>query len=33
MNDVLVHVFIDELREFYNIEGMWTEAPRVDYDA
>ena len=33
MNDVLVHVFINELREFYNIEGMWTEAPRVEFDA
>ncbi len=29
LNDVLVHVFLDELREFYNIEGMWSEAPRV----
>lgn len=29
-NDVLVHVFIDELREFYNIEGMWSEAPRIE---
>ena len=30
LNDVLVHIFIDELREFYNIEGMWAEAPRVE---
>ena len=30
LNDVLVHVFIDELREFYNIEGMWAEAPRLN---
>ena len=29
LNDVLVHVFLDELRTFYNIEGMWAEAPRV----
>ncbi|WP_207262254.1 ribosome silencing factor [Desulfovibrio sp. Huiquan2017] len=33
LNDVLVHVFLDELREFYNIEGMWTEAPRVEFEA
>lgn len=33
LNDVLVHVFLDELREFYNIEGMWTEAPRVELEA
>ncbi|WP_419787756.1 ribosome silencing factor [Pseudodesulfovibrio sp.] len=30
MNDVLVHIFLDELRDFYNLEGMWAEAPRVD---
>ena len=30
LNDVLVHVFLDELREFYNIEGMWAEAPRLN---
>ena len=30
LNDVLIHVFIDELREFYNIEGMWAEAPRLE---
>ncbi|MEF2231032.1 MAG: ribosome silencing factor [Pseudodesulfovibrio sp.] len=29
LNDVLVHVFQEELRTFYNIEGMWAEAPRV----
>jgi len=33
LNDVLVHVFLDDLREFYNIEGMWTEAPRVGLQA
>lgn len=30
LNDVLVHVFLEELREFYNIEGMWAEAPKVE---
>lgn len=30
LNDVLVHVFLAELREFYNIEGMWSEAPRIE---
>ena len=33
LNDVLIHVFLDELREFYNIEGMWAEAPRVEFQA
>lgn len=31
MNDVIVHVFLAELRGFYNIEGMWAEAKRTDY--
>lgn len=31
LNDVLVHIFQEELREFYNIEGMWTEAPRIEF--
>lgn len=33
LNDVLIHVFLDELREFYNIEGMWSEAPRIEFNA
>lgn len=33
LNDVIVHVFLDELREFYNIEGMWAEADRIEPDA
>ncbi|QJB57866.1 ribosome silencing factor [Pseudodesulfovibrio sp. zrk46] len=33
LNDVLVHIFLDELRGFYNIEGMWAEAPRVEFQA
>lgn len=32
LNDVLVHVFLEDLREFYNIEGMWAEARRVPFD-
>jgi ribosome-associated protein len=27
--DFLVHVFIDEAREFYDLEHLWVEAPRV----
>lgn len=30
LNDVLIHIFLEELREFYNLEGMWSEAPRVE---
>lgn len=28
-NDVMVHVFDEELRSFYNLEDRWAEAPVV----
>ncbi len=27
--DFLVHVFLDEAREFYDLEHLWADAPRV----
>ena len=30
--DVLVHVFRPEIREFYNIEGMWGDAGTADQE-
>ena len=27
--DVVVHVFLDALREYYDLETLWAEAPRV----
>ncbi|MCA9524847.1 MAG: ribosome silencing factor [Myxococcales bacterium] len=30
--DVVVHVFRNEERQFYDLEGLWTEAPRVPFD-
>ncbi len=27
--DVVVHVFYHPLREFYDLEGLWLDAPRV----
>jgi len=32
-NDVIVHVFQEDLRSFYNIEGLWSEGRRVDWSA
>lgn len=31
-NDVIVHIFYNEDRNFYNIEGLWHDAPRVEMD-
>jgi len=28
--DVIVHVFFQPMREFYDLEGLWSHAPRVD---
>lgn len=27
-NDVIVHIFYQPVREFYDLEGLWGEAPR-----
>ena len=31
-NDVVVHIFYAETRNFYDIEGLWHDAPRISLD-
>jgi ribosome-associated protein len=31
-NDVVIHVFYQPVREFYDLEGLWAEAPRVELE-
>jgi ribosome-associated protein len=31
--DFMVHLFIEEQRELYNLEGFWRDAPRLDVEA
>jgi ribosome-associated protein len=28
-NTVVIHIFFQELREFYDLEGLWAEAPKT----
>ena len=28
--DIVVHVFVEEKREFYSLERLWGDAPRVE---
>jgi ribosome-associated protein len=30
--DVIIHVFYDPVRAFYDLEGLWGEAKRLSYD-
>ena len=28
--DVVVHIFLEPVRKFYDLEGLWIDAPRMD---
>ena len=30
--DVIVHVFHEETREFYGIERLWSDAPKIEFE-
>lgn len=30
--DVIAHIFLEPVREFYNLEGLWSEAPRIEVE-
>ncbi len=30
LNEIIVHIFLEETREFYNIEGLWRKAKEID---
>lgn len=31
--EVVLHVFHHHLRDFYDIEGLWSDAPRIPFEA
>ena len=32
-NAMVIHIFLEPLREFYKLEDLWSEAPKTEIDA
>ena len=30
--NIIIHIFQKPIREFYDLERLWTDAPRIDLD-
>ena len=30
--DVVVHIFLEPIRAFYDLEGLWVDAPRIELE-
>ncbi|PJB37734.1 MAG: ribosome silencing factor, partial [Deltaproteobacteria bacterium CG_4_9_14_3_um_filter_51_14] len=28
--DVIIHIFYEDVRKFYDLEGLWVDAPRLE---
>jgi len=31
--DVVIHIFLEDIRKFYNLEGLWADGIRKDYES
>ncbi len=32
-NDVIVHIFLEDVRGYYNIESLWETSPKIKFDS